>query len=118
MKKILLTLTILLFALCFGGVADAAEAPPPKADPVAELPTTAVETEVEAVPSDTGDATCESTVIDFGSLDQILDGPETTNVCSCIDLCRSDAQCELFYGPGSTCEPQGPCDCKECVASM
>lgn len=50
------------------------------------------------------------------SLEELL-APPPQPVCSCRDLCRNDAQCELFYGPGSQCVPVGPCACKECLAT-
>lgn len=44
--------------------------------------------------------------------------PPAQSTCSCRDLCRTDAQCALLYGPGSQCVPVGPCQCKECQATM
>jgi len=50
------------------------------------------------------------------SLEELL-APPAQPVCSCRDLCRNDAQCELLYGPGSQCVPVGPCQCRECQAT-
>lgn len=38
--------------------------------------------------------------------------------CSCRDACFNDFQCMIFNGPGSTCEPTGPCGCKECSSAQ
>lgn len=90
---------VLLCAL--GGPAVASEVPPVEA---AQAGTT------EAVPPEAAEAGPAP------SLEELL-APPAQPACSCLDLCRSDAQCELFFGPGSQCVPVGPCQCKECQAT-
>lgn len=109
MKKTFITSITLLALLCLGGVAVAEEAPTPQADATVNAQV------VEAAPAH-AESACNTNEIQLSGMDQLLEDM-TANACSCLDLCSSDAECALRNGPGSTCEPQGPCDCKECVST-
>lgn len=102
MKRFTLSILVLVAALCALPVL-AADAPQAHLD--VPQPTAPEEADAPAVEA-------PEAVID---LEALLGDDDATLVCSCLDLCQSDAQCVFFYGPGSQCLPMGPCDCKECV---
>lgn len=102
MKRLVPIATLVVALLgSLGGPAVAAEDPDPSAPAV----------EVTVAAPEAADA-----VSPAPPLEELLT-PPAQPACSCKDRCKTDAQCELLFGPGSQCVPVGPCQCKECLAT-
>lgn len=95
-----------VLSVCVMGVSAGEADPVQTVGTVEEAVATTVESDAQCVPADA------FTPLFTSVLDQVKQ-----NSCGCKDLCRSDIQCVLQHGAGSTCEPMGPCGCKECVAT-
>lgn len=106
MKKFLIPAAFLFALLAVTGAVWAEEAVPPEAETVEEAPAADSAAQVS----------CEDAGLEAEGVETLFED-STRVVCSCIDQCNSDAECVFFHGEGSTCEPVGPCDCKECTVA-